>query len=151
MAFVSIRQVLAEASLAAPDQFETWLKAWRIAADNGSQESLMAFFSREAGITEEIFLQRLATALGWPCLDLARLSISQEIQKRISTKVAFQYAVLPVNFEKGTLLVAVSNPFDTGLLQAVEFDAQCPVQFGLAPRMEIEKALKKYYGVGAET
>lgn len=151
MAFVSIRQVLAEASLAAPDQFETWLKAWRIAADNGSQESLLAFFSRESGVSEEVFLQRLATALSWPYLDLARLSVSAETQKRISTKVAFQYTILPVSFEKGSLLVAVSNPFDTGLLQAVEFDARCPVQFGLAPRVEIEKALKKYYGVGAET
>src|ERR1051325_8503383 len=108
MAFVSIRQVLAQASLAAPDQFETWLKAWRIAADNGSQESLMGFFSREAGITEEIFLQRLAAALGWPYLELGRQSISHETQKRISTKVAFQYTVLPVSYEKGTLLVAVS-------------------------------------------
>jgi hypothetical protein len=26
-----------------------------------------------------------------------------------------------------------------------------PVQFALAPKSEIEKALKKYYGVGAET
>ncbi len=151
MAFVSIRNVLADASLAAPDQFETWLKAWRVAADNGSQESLLAFFSREGGVSEEVFLQRLATALSWPYLDLARLSISQETQRRISTKVAFQYSVLPVSFEKGTLLIAVSNPFDTGLLQAVEFDARCPVQFGLAPKPEIEKALKKYYGVGAET
>jgi type II secretion system protein E len=33
----------------------------------------------------------------------------------------------------------------------VQFDAQCPVQFALAPKAEIEKALKKYYGVGAET
>src|SRR4029450_6039247 len=29
--------------------------------------------------------------------------------------------------------------------------AQCPVELALAPRPEIEKALKKYYGVGAET
>jgi type II secretion system protein E len=151
MAFVSIRQVLAEASLASPDQFETWLKAWRVAADNGSTDSLLTFFSREGGISEELFLQRLATALGWPFLELTRLAITSETQKRISTKVAFQYTVLPVSFEKGTLLVAVSNPFDTGLLQAVEFDARCAVQFGLAPRAEIEKALKKYYGVGAET
>jgi type II secretion system protein E len=151
MAFVSIRSVLAQATLVSPDQFETWLKAWRVAVENGSQEPLLAFFSREAGISEEVFLQRLAAALNWPCPELARLSVPQEIQKRISTKVAFQYTVLPVAFEKGTLLVAVSNPFDTGLLQAVEFDAQCPVQFGLAPKAEIEKALKKYYGVGAET
>src|SRR5262249_7351254 len=51
----------------------------------------------------------------------------------------------------GTLQVAVSNPFDTGMLNSVQFDARTPVQFALAPKAEIDKALKKYYGVGAET
>jgi type II secretory ATPase GspE/PulE/Tfp pilus assembly ATPase PilB-like protein len=37
------------------------------------------------------------------------------------------------------------------MLNAVRFDARGPVQFALAPKPEIEKALKKYYGVGAET
>jgi hypothetical protein len=45
----------------------------------------------------------------------------------------------------------VSNPFDNAMLNAVQFDAHGPVQFALAPKAEIEKALKKYYGVGAET
>ena len=74
-----------------------------------------------------------------------------ETRQKISTKVAFQYFVLPTQFENGTLQVAVSNPFDAAMLNAVQFDAQCPVQFALTPRNEIEKALKKYYGVGAET
>jgi type II secretory ATPase GspE/PulE/Tfp pilus assembly ATPase PilB-like protein len=37
------------------------------------------------------------------------------------------------------------------MMNAVRFDARMPVQFALAPKAEIEKALKKYYGVGAET
>jgi type II secretion system protein E len=73
------------------------------------------------------------------------------VQQKISTKVAFQHFVLPTRFEDGALQVAVSNPFDTAMLNAVRFDARCPVEFALAPRAEIEKALKKYYGVGAET
>jgi type II secretion system protein E len=151
MAFVPIKNVLAQAALANSDQFEAWTKEWRIAIENGSQESLVTFFSRESGLSEELFLQRLAEALGWPFLELHRATISAEAQKRISTKVAFQYTVLPTRFENETLQVAVSNPFDTALLNAVQFDAQSPVEFGLAPKLEIEKALKRYYGVGAET
>jgi hypothetical protein len=51
----------------------------------------------------------------------------------------------------GTLQVAVSNPFDTAMLNSVQFDAKGPVRFALATKVDIEKALKKYYGVGAET
>ncbi len=151
MAFVSIRNVLAQAGLTTPAQFEEWSKAWRVAVESGSQESLVGFFSRESGLSQEIFLQRLAQVLGWPYLDLPRMSINPEVQKRISTKVAFQYTVLPTAADDGMLQVAVSNPFDTSLLTAVQFDARGPVQFALAPKEEIEKALKKFYGVGAET
>jgi type II secretion system protein E len=151
MAFVSIKNVLAQSGLAKADQFEAWGKEWRIAAENGSQESLITFLSRESGLSEEAFLQKLATVLGWPCLDLPRMTVNAETQKKISTKVAFQYTVLPTQIENEVLQVVVSNPFDTALLSAVQFDAQCPVQFALAPKIEIEKALKKYYGVGAET
>ncbi len=151
MAFVSIKNVLAQAGLATTSQFEEWSKAWRVAAENGSQESLINFIGREAGLSEEALLQKLALVLGWPFLELQRLSIGPEIQKRISTKVAFQHTVLPTATTDGTLQVVVSNPFDASLLTAVQFDARCPVQFALAPKEEIEKALKKFYGVGAET
>src|SRR5256714_4023743 len=151
MGLKSIKSILAEAGLADTEQFVNWSKAWRTAVEGGSTESLFAFFSREAGLSEEVFLQRLAATLGWPYLDLPKLTITADAQKRISTKVAFQYSVLPTNFENETLQVAVSNPFDSALLNSVQFNAQCPVQFALAPKAEIEKALKKYYGVGAET
>src|SRR5687768_14518865 len=148
MGLKSIKSILAEAGLATPEQFVNWSQAWRTAVEGGSQESLFAFFAREAGMAEEAFLQRLAVELGWPYLDLPKTTITADAQKRISTKVAFQYGVLPTKFDNDTLEVAVSNPFDTALLNAVQFDANCAVQFGLAAKSEIEKALKKYYGVG---
>ena len=151
MGFRSIKSVLAEAGLVSPPQYEEWTKAWRIAVESGSQESLLAFFFRERGLSEEQFLQQLGQILGWPFLDLPRLTVANEVRQKISTKVAFQFNALPTRFENGTLQVAVSNPFDTALLNAVAFDAQCPVEFALATKVEIEKALKKYYGVGAET
>jgi len=151
MALISIKSLLEKAELASSDQFDEWSKAWRIATENGSQETLLGFFSRERGISEELFLQKLAEVLGWPFLDLRKVAVPTEARKRISTKVAFQYFVLPTAFEDGVLQVAVSQPFDTGMLGAVQYEARCPVRFALATKEEIEKALKKYYGVGAET
>lgn len=151
MAFRSIKSVLAEAALATPEQFEEWRKAWRIASENGSQEGLLAFFCRESGSSQDVFLQKLAQALGWQYVELKKIDVPPEARSRISTKVAFQYTVLPTAFVDGKLQIAVSDPFDAGMLSALQFDAGCPVTFALAPREEIDKALKKYYGVGAET
>lgn len=151
MAFRSIKSVLADAALATPEQFEEWRKAWRIASENGSQEGLLAFFCRESGSSQDVFLQKLAQALGWQYVELKKIDVPPEARSRISTKVAFQYTVLPTAFVDGKLQIAVSDPFDAGMLSALQFDAGCPVIFALAPREEIDKALKKYYGVGAET
>jgi type II secretion system protein E len=151
MAFVSLRDFLSRTGLATREQFDEWNKAWKVAVESGSQESLLAFICRERGLAEDVFLQKLAQAMNWPYLDLPKLKVPAEARNRISTKVAFQYSVLPTQVNDGTLQVAVCNPFDTAMLNAVRFDARGPVQFALATKAEIEKALKNFYGVGAET
>jgi type II secretion system protein E len=151
MAFVSLRDFFDRMGLVTPEQFGEHSKAWRVAADNGSQETLLAFMCRERGIAEDVFLQKLAQALNWPFIEMAKVEVPAPARNKISTKVAFQHSVMPTDLVDGTVQIAVSNPFDTAMLNAVRFDARGPVLFALAPKVEIEKALKKYYGVGAET
>ena len=151
MAFSPVKNLIATVAEATPVQFDDWRKSWRTSVDAGSTEPLLTFVARERGVAEDVFIQRLATALGWPYLDLPKIPIQTEARNKISTKIAFQYSVLPTALENGTLQVVVSDPFDAAMMNAVKFDAHMPVQFALAPKPEIEKALKKYYGVGAET
>ena len=151
MSFVSFRNVVAQALLAAPEKVADWTKSWRVAVESGSQESLIEFVCRENGTTEESFLQQLARVLNWPFVDLRQAQVPVEARNKISTKVAFQYSVLPTDFQKGTLQITVCNPFDPAMIDAVQYDAKTPISFALAPKLEVEKALKKYYGVGAET
>ncbi|MGD0814132.1 MAG: hypothetical protein ABSA83_11045 [Verrucomicrobiota bacterium] len=99
----------------------------------------------------ELFLQELGRTLGLPFIEIGKMDVSAKARKKISTKVAFKYLVLPTRFEDGILQVAVSNPFDSAMLIAVQFDAHCPVHFALGTRKDLAKALNKYYGVGAET
>ncbi len=151
MPFVTLREFLDQAGLATPAEFDELGKAWRVAVGNGSQETLLSFIARERGVAEDVFLKQLAQALGWPYVDLPKLSIGPEVRNKLTTKVAFQHTVIPTALDDGTLQVAVSNPFDSDMLTAVQFSVEGAVQFALTPRAEIEKALKKYYGVGAET
>ena len=151
MAFVSIKNVFAEAGLAEPDQFDAWRQDWQVSVEAGSDETMLEFFGREAGHPPDEFMKKLAGQLGWEAVDLPELDIPPEARERITTKVAFQHFVMPVKFEENILQVAISDPFDRELVNAVQFNARCPVTFALAPKQEIDKALKKYYGVGAET
>ena len=119
MAFNSVKNLVASVAEASPTQFDDWQKTWRTAADSGSTEPLLAFVARERGVAEDLFTQRLATTLGWPYLDLPKLSIETEARNKISTKIAFQYSVLPTALEEGKLQVAVSDPFDAAMMNAV--------------------------------
>jgi len=151
MAFSSAKNLVASVADASPQQFDDWRATWRTVVAGGSNEPLLTFIARERGLAEDVFIQKLAAAIGWPYLDLHKHSVSIEARNKISTKVAFQYSILPAAITDGTLQVAVSDPFDAAMMSAVRFDAHMPVEFALAPKIEIEKALKKYYGVGAET
>jgi len=151
MALASVKQLLADTLKVSPDQLEDWGRSWRVAVEGGSTESFFAFICRERGVAEDVFLQELARTLKYPFLDLPKVNVPTEARNKISTKVAFQYLALPTAFDNGVLQVCVSNPFDADMLSAVQFDAGLPISLALAPRAEIEKALKKYYGVGAET
>ncbi|MGH8022992.1 MAG: GspE/PulE family protein [Limisphaerales bacterium] len=151
MAFRSIKDVVASVAQASPKQFDDWRAAWRAAALAGSTDPLLAFVARECGLAEDIFMQKLAGSLGWPYLELNKMGVPTEARNKISTKIAFQYSVLPSALNDGELQIVTSDPFDAAMASAVRFDARMPVQFALAPKTEIEKALKKYYGVGAET
>jgi type II secretion system protein E len=151
MALSSAKNLITTVSGATPARFDDWRKAWRAAATGGSTEPLLTFVARESGMAEDVFLQKLAAAIGWPFIDLHKHTVPAEARNKISTKVAFQYSVLPAAVNGGMLQLAASDPFDAAMMNAVRFDAQMPVEFALAPKTEIEKSLKKYYGVGAET
>jgi type II secretion system protein E len=151
MGFGPVKNLIASVADATPVQFDNWRKSWRATVASGSAEPLLGFIARERGVTEEAFLQKLAQTLGWPYLDLPKHVTPPEARNKISTKLAFQYSVLPTDVKDGTLQVAASDPFDAAMMNAVRFNARMPVEFALAPKAEIEKALKKYYGVGAET
>jgi len=43
MAFISLKQFLGDLGLATPAQLAEWTKAWKIAIESGSQETLLGF------------------------------------------------------------------------------------------------------------
>ncbi len=100
---------------------------------------------------EDVFLAALAQALQVPYVRVGDQPIAGEILEKVPTKVVFQYNVIPVGIEGGVLRVATSEPFRPGLSDALRMASGLRVKFALSPAAEIEKAAKKFYGVGADT
>ena len=101
--------------------------------------------------TEEKLLQALATALHLPFTRVTDKEIDAAARHKVPTKVVFQHNVMPMREENGTLIVAANDPFNLTMLEAVRLVTKCRVQLALCTEADIAKALKRYYGVGAET
>ncbi len=100
---------------------------------------------------EDQFLEALAQAMNVPFVRLADAAIESEVLERLSTKAVFQYNVIPVEAQNGTLRVATRDPFHPGLIDALRLASGSRVRLALSPSADIAKAATKFYGVGADT
>ena len=151
MLTASLTTLFEDEGLATREEFSHCLRAWRASIDGGATDSMLSFFARAKGVSEDEYLDKVARILNWERVDVLQADVSREASMKISPKVAFQVTVMPVSLEEDVLTVAVCDPFDLAMLNSVRFDARCMVKFQLASQSDIEKTLKKYYGVGAET
>jgi len=74
-----------------------------------------------AGTTlkEDAFLEKLAEAMHIPFQRLKDTKIEAQTLEKLPTKAIFQYNVVPLAEEENSLLVATSNPFAPGLVDAL--------------------------------
>jgi len=101
--------------------------------------------------TEEVFLQALAKVLNLPFVPLKTVTVDAAVLEKLPTKAVFQYNVIPISIENGTLVVASSDPLNAGLTDVLRLAAGMRVRLVISTADDIAKAAKKFYGVGAET
>ncbi len=122
-----------------------------LAARSVTAESWVTTLLKSGAATEERLLTALAEALHLRFTKLTDQEIDDAARAKVPTRVVFQYNVMPIRADDHTLVVATSDPFDLAMIEALRLVARCRIELVLSPRTEILKALKKYYGVGAET
>jgi general secretion pathway protein E/type IV pilus assembly protein PilB len=102
-------------------------------------------------VAEDAFLEALAAVLNVPFVRLGALTIDAAILEKLPTRAVFQYNVIPLAIQNGALQVATNDPFDTGLMDALRLASGMRVKLALALHADIGAAIKKFYGVGADT
>ena len=100
---------------------------------------------------EQPFLEALSRAMSIPYVKVSELTIGDEVLEKLPTKVVFQYNVIPIAVENGSLRVATHDPFMPGLMDALRLASGKRIQFALSARHDLANASKNLYGVGADT
>jgi general secretion pathway protein E/type IV pilus assembly protein PilB len=114
-------------------------------------EPVYSFLLSRKVIGEEDLLSAYADVHGLKMLSLSQASIDNAAIKALSPKLVAHYGVMPVRISGSVLTVAVSNPVDMSAIEDIEANLGYRVERALASRADISAAVKKYYGVGAET
>ncbi len=78
-------------------------------------------------------------------LRLADIELNPEVVKLIPLDIARKFKVIAVSKLNKTLLVAISDPNNIYVLDAIKFITGCNVQPAIAPEKAIDKAIESYY------
>ena len=95
-------------------------------------------------------LTGIGSALGLEIIDLETNQPTADALTKIPASAVYQYNVLPYRYDGHTMTIVVSDPFDTTPSDSLRLIANCSVKMALSTKEDVEKAVKKYYGVGAD-
>jgi type II secretory ATPase GspE/PulE/Tfp pilus assembly ATPase PilB-like protein len=142
-----IGDILVEKGLVTPDELQRAL-----AEQERTGEFLGLALIKMGCISEEQLLRSLSEQLNIPFVDLEQLTIDRAVIKRVPARLVEHYKVMPVRWERDVLTIALSNLHRyTWALEDIGLHLGCEVRAVLAVRDQVSEAIRKYYGVGAET
>ncbi|MEZ6007201.1 MAG: ATPase, T2SS/T4P/T4SS family [Planctomycetota bacterium] len=88
----------------------------------------------------------LARQAGLEVVNLDQIQFTPDLLGRIDANTARMFNVVPIRQEGSKLVVALSNPQNTALLDDLRFMTGGEVEGVLAPQEQVDKAVEKHYG-----
>ncbi len=99
---------------------------------------------------EKIF-SVLSRKINIPYVKLGQKEIDPSVIEKVPAKFASHYKILPLELRDKHLVVAMTYPLDVRTLDDIRLLLGFEVRGVLASEPEIQEAIHKYYGIGAET
>ena len=124
----------------------------RIASGRASNPGMgLAEAAVKFGGSKEIeFLKAVGGSLGLEVIDLEHRQPNPDALTKLPASAVYQFNVLPFAADANSVTIVTHDPFDTKAADGPRLLAGCQINTALAPKEEVEKAIKKYYGVGAD-
>jgi type II secretory ATPase GspE/PulE/Tfp pilus assembly ATPase PilB-like protein len=100
---------------------------------------------------EAVILPVLAQEMGVDYVRLRDIEIPGEVIKKIPAQFVIHYQVIPLGTANDALTVATTRPWDIHLLDEIGLVVNARLKPVLSGQKEILEAIRRYYGIGAET
>lgn len=139
-------ELLIEKGLVKPDDLARALQE-----QQGSGEFLGTALVRLGILKEEQLLKALSEQFAMPFVDLRAMSVDPEVIKLVPAKFVSHHKMIPLKRQGKTLTVAISNPMIRWPLDELALQLGYEIEPVLASESEIVGAIRRHYGVGADT
>ncbi len=139
-------QILLKAGIIDENQLQKALDGFKSSGQRLGHVLVKLGFSKEEDV-----LKAVAGQLDVPYIKLSDIEIDRAVIAKIPVKFTSRYNLIPVKMANDTLTVAMLDPLDIHTLDDLRLLLGCKVNVAISSEEEITKAIRKYYGVGAET
>ncbi len=139
-----IGEILVQRGIVTREQLDQALKQ-KEGRERLGQAVVRLGFAREDDV-----LTALADQTRIPFVDLTKIEVDSSLLSQSAMKTVFRKRVLPIDRANGELRVAVSDPLDLEALDELRILIGCEVVPVVARPSEIDRLIKKHYGVGAD-
>lgn len=106
---------------------------------------------QEGFVTEEEILNSLSKHLKYPVLKITPKEIEEGIIQKVPAKIVTHYKFMPLKEDDNFIWAALSDPLDIDLQDEMRLYLKKDLKIVLAKKEEILQAIRKYYGIGADT
>lgn len=93
----------------------------------------------------------LSEKLNIPYIKLKESNVGSDVLSKVPAKFASHYKIIPIKFVDNILTIAMSDPLDIRTQDDIKLLLNLELNCVLATEDEIQEAIHKYYGVGADT
>lgn len=143
---ILIGEFLIKEGVITPEQLDAGLREQKKSGD-----FICTTLIRLGFASQDTVLNALSRHLNIPYVRLKDKDIDPLIIQKVPAKFSSHYKIIPVDFKDNVIVIAMTDPLDVRTLDDIKLLLGLEVQGVLASETEILEAIRKYYGVGAET
>jgi type II secretory ATPase GspE/PulE/Tfp pilus assembly ATPase PilB-like protein len=137
---------LAEEGVLTPDQLTDYLSRASLTG-----EPLDRLVLKDGLLREEALLERLGELAGMPFRSMSHYRIDQAVAARLPSRAAIKYRVMPVAADSGSVTLAAAQVPAREVVDSLRLPLGGQVHFVLAPESEVNRSIKHFYGLGADS
>jgi type IV pilus assembly protein PilB len=135
-----IGELLLKGSLITPEQLRNALEMQK-----RTRERLGQILVKCGAIKEEELLSFLGRQFNTPVVDLSKYEINPDVVRLLPEDMVQKHLALPINRIGAKLIVAVADPSNMSIVDAIGFKTGYAVELVLASEQEITAAINKHF------